>query len=159
MTKRRPPLSVEQALGRIAGELPRGIEQMAELTSRSPSLVRKWGDPERREKISIDDAITLDLAYQAAGGLGAPLHEAYTARLELAGATRFADRIALGRVLVDVIRESSEAEAALALAALPDATPATRLTTRREVEEAIAALSRVLPLLAEDLPRQTGPPA
>ena len=113
MTKRRAPLSLDAALARIAGQLPRAWLDMGDLTARAERTVRNWGDPDTREQIPMDCAIALDLAYQQAGGDGAPIFECYAARLELAGVHRFADRIALGRRAADAIRECGEAGAAL----------------------------------------------
>lgn len=160
MTKHRPPLSIDAALARIAGQLPGGWAAMAEATGRCQSLVRAWGDPDRREEIPVRDAIALDLVFQAEGGTGAPVHEAYTHQLELAQVSRFADAIQLGRHAIDVIRESGEAHAALVAAAQPGATPADRRKAEREIGEALEVLKRALPLLArqDGTHPSTGPP-
>jgi hypothetical protein len=142
MTKHRPPLSVDAALARIAGALQNGWTEMAARTDRSESLVRAWGDPDRRERIPIDDAIVLDLAFQEAGGVGAPIYEAYSVMLDEAGALRFADRIALSQLASKVIRDCGEASASLVTTALPSATANDRRDALREVEEAIVDLTR-----------------
>ncbi|HZV09083.1 MAG TPA: hypothetical protein VFF94_04975, partial [Novosphingobium sp.] len=121
MTKHRPPLTIDAALARIAGQLPGGWPEMAALLGRRESIVRAWGDPDRRELIPLGCAIQLDLAHQAAGGKGAPLHEVYTLQLQLEHVTRFADGQALTHVLSSVIKEAAEAESAIALSTLPDA--------------------------------------
>lgn len=157
MTKHRAPLSIEQALARIAGQLPDGYADMARRTGHQPGTVRAWGDPDRRERIAVDDAIALDIAYQEAGGTGAPIHEAYTHQLELAHLSHFASRISLGRHAVDVIKEGGEAHAALVRAAQPGATPEDRRHAEVEIGEALETLKRALPLLA-GLHHQTDPP-
>lgn len=166
MTKHRAPLTIDAALARVAGQLPGGWADMATATERSESLVRAWGDPERREQIPICDAITLDLAYRAAGGDGAPLFETYAWQLDQAGVFRFSDEIALGRIAAEAIREGGEANAALVLAAQPGSTDRERREAAREVKQALAALNRSLPMLeGADLAkgpaqeRETGPPA
>ena len=148
MTVRRAPLSIDAALARIAGELPRGWADMAEAAGRCESLVRAWGDPNRREKIPMDCAIALDLAFRAAGGTGAPIFETYAYQLDEAGVYRFADEIALTRLAAQSIRESGEAHAALVDAAQPGATERMRSAARIEVEEAIAVLHRTIPMLS-----------
>lgn len=142
MTKRRPPLSVDAALARIAGQLERGWPEMAEVTSRSEAFVRAWGDPDRREKIPVEDAIMLDLAFRAAGGDGAPIFETYAHQLEAEGGAWFADQIALGRYAAEVIRECGEAGSAVVLSAQPGASAHQRREALREVEEAIGVLTR-----------------
>ena len=89
MTKVRSPLSVEQAPHRIAGHVPRGVDQMAEAVKRVSGTVRAWMDPDRAEQVSIEAAIELDLLYRAEGGESCPLFESYGARLDLAEAQKF----------------------------------------------------------------------
>lgn len=147
MTKRRAPLSADAALARIAGLLPGSWAEMALIASRKERTVRNWGDPDTAESIPLDCAIALDIAFQAAGGEGAPLFETYALQLELACMDRFADRFTLGRHAALVIRETAEANAAIVLAAQPGATNADRRRAAREVEEALGVLKHALPLL------------
>lgn len=147
MTKLRAPLSVEQALSRIAGLIPDGYDGMSAIVDRTAGHIRAWGDPDREDQIPIDCAIALDLAYIEAGGEGAPIHEAYTHRLEMAALATFADGIALGRHAADTIRECGEAGEALVLAAQPGATPADRQKAEREVGEALEQLKRTFSVL------------
>lgn len=165
MTKPRAPLSVGAALARIAGYIPGDYAEMGRLLGRSESLVRAWGDPQRRERVAIDDAIVLDLAYRTAGGDGAPIYEAYGAKLSADGTLWFAEEIALGRHAATLIRECGEAEAAVVLAAQPGATRRDRERAMREIEEAMAVLSRARIMLGgvsaprpDPDPPSTGPP-
>ncbi len=148
MTHRRAPLSVEQALQRIAGQLPGGVEAMAEVAQRQPGTVRNWMNPERDEQVSLEAAIELDLAFQAEGGTGAPLFEAYATRLQLAEAARFADRHRLLDHAHGVAKEGGEAIAAIIAAARPDATAADRQAAHREAAEAFEKFRDVLPILS-----------
>lgn len=148
MTKLRTPLSIEQALQRIAGQLEAGVEAMAIVAHRQPGTIRAWMDPDRPEQVSLDAAIALDLAFQAEGGTGAPLFEAYATRLQLAEAARFADRHRLLDRAHAAIKEGGEAHAALVAAARPDATDADRRAAHREVAEAFEQLRDILPLLS-----------
>jgi hypothetical protein len=152
MTKLRAPLTVDAALARIAGQLPDGWNSVSEIAGRQPRHCRRWGDPDAEEQIPIDVAIRLDLAFQAEGGTGAPILEAYAAQLELASAARFADRNALLRQAVDVIREGGEAHAAIVRSTQPDASPADERIAYREACEAFEALKKIIPLLAEQPP-------
>lgn len=149
MTKRRAPLSIDAALARIAGQLPKAYLEMADVAGRAERTVRNWGDPDTREQIPMDCAIALDLAFQQAGGDGAPIFECYAALLEIAGVHRFADRIALGRRAADAIRECGQAGAALVDASQPSAGAAEQQTALQEVEQAIAALKRAIPHLPQ----------
>lgn len=147
MTKLRAPLSIDAALARIAGQLPGGYEEAADLTDCRARTVRKWGDPDAPEEISLRRAITLDLAYVAAGGEGYPLHQAYTHQLEVAEAEHFADRFDLLRRTAALIKEGGEAQAALARLCLPDATEADRRVALRELAEAFELTRQLLSLL------------
>jgi hypothetical protein len=167
MTKRRPPLSVDAALARIAGQIDGAWVEMGVITSRSESMVRAWGDPARREKIPVEDAIMLDLAFRAAGGEGAPIFETYAHQLNVEGGTWFADQVALGRYAAEVIRECGEAGSAVVLSAQPGASAAQRRQALREVEEAIGVLNRARLMLGLPAPfpdtgeaghRSTAPP-
>ena len=155
MTKLRPPLSVGAALARIAGLLSGDYAEMAAILDRSPGLVRSWGDPDKRERIPMEDAIALDLAYRAAGGHGAPLFECYGAKLDAEGVSWFADEIALARHAATLIRECGDAEAAVVLAAQPGATMRDRQHALREIEEAIGVLASARLMLAGAAPFPT----
>lgn len=162
MTKLRAPASIDAALARIAGQLPDGWAAMAAVARRAPRTVRNWGDPDTPEQIPLDAAIALDLAYQAAGGIGAPLYETYTMQLELPASERFASRHQLARLAAEYIRESGEAGAALVNAAQPGADHLEFRAAEREVLEALTVLQRAIHQLAStatDTHPSTGPPA
>lgn len=147
MTKARAPLSIDAALARIAGHLPGGYTAMAGIVGRAVRTVRNWGDPDTAEHIPLDCAISLDLAFIAAGGDCAPLFETYQLLLDLAQMERFSSNIALGKHAAQVIREGGEAHSALLLATLPGATEKDRKNALRECSEAFDVIKRVLPLL------------
>ncbi|MBB6191169.1 hypothetical protein FHS51_001391 [Sphingobium wenxiniae] len=133
MTKRRPPLSLDAALARIAGQIPGGWKTMAELVGYEESYVRAWGDETRDGKINLPAAITLDIAYQAAGGTGAPIYTAYGDLIGAAQADHFGDKQELQRATIDFMRENSEAETALLEAAQPAAGPLEEAKAQREL--------------------------
>lgn len=147
MTKRRPPLSTEAALARIAGQMPGGYEEMAAIVDRSAGHIRNWGNPDREEDVPFTCARQLDIAFRAAGGEGFPLFESYAAQLELADAERFACRHRLLAETQGVIKEGGEAHEALVRLCLPGATEADRAAAQREVAEALEKLKLVFPLL------------
>lgn len=149
MTKVRAPLSMEQALQRIAGQCSGGIEQMAQAVQRQASTVRAWMDPDRDEQASVEAGVELDLLFQAEGGEGCPIFEAYGAKLDLAAAQKFLMANRLQDYAVDVIREGGEAHAAIVAAARPGASPTERKIAHKEACEAFEKLRDVIPLLAE----------
>ena len=158
MTKHRAPLTIDAALARIAGQLEGGWYEMGTVTERSQSMVRAWAEPTRREQVPMDAAIALDLAFQASGGIGAPLFETYARQLDLACISRFADRAALGIPLASVIKEAAEAESAMLSAVLPDAGPAETARALREVDEALVAMGTARSLLVNMKTKGTDSP-
>lgn len=155
MTKVRAPLTIDAALARIAGQLPGGWKDVAKSAGRKERTARNWGDPDTPEQVPMDCAICLDLAYQEAGGDGAPIFETYAHQLELAAEQRFADRAELGKLASEIILECAEANAAIVAAAQPGACDKARQIGLKEVDEAIRVLKRALPLLT---PEKAQPP-
>lgn len=148
MTKRRAPLSIDTALARIAGQLAGGWAEMAEVADYAERTVRAWGDVDREEQINLPSAIKLDIAFQAAGGVGAPIYEAYGDLVQVAAAEAFGDKQQLLRATMDFMQENSEAELALLEATRPDAGPAELanatkqlIDVREDVDQLIAGIS------------------
>jgi hypothetical protein len=135
VTKPRPPLSIDGALGRIAGQLPGDWNRMAEVVGRSASQVRRWGDHDAPDQIPLPAAIALDIAYQRAGGADRPLFETYKLQLDVAREEAFADEIELLQRLRTLIRESAEAQEKLVLASLPSASTKDRRAAIKELED------------------------
>ena len=151
MTKRRAPLSIEQALQRIAGQMAGGVDGMAAAVTRQPGTVRAWMDPDRPEQVRIEAAITLDLAYQAEGGEGAPIYEAYLARLEVADNARFAEKHRLLEFTQGVVKEAGEACAALIALSCRDASETERRIAEREVAEAYEKIRDVRHMISPEV--------
>lgn len=149
MTKPRTPLSVEQALQRIAGQCTGGVDAMAAAVGRQPSTIRAWMDPDRSEQVSVDAGIALDLLYRGEGGEGCPLFEAYGAQLDLAEAQKFMMANRLQDYAVGVIKEGGEAHAAIVAAARPGSTLTEKRIAYKEGLEAFEKLRDVMPLLEE----------
>lgn len=156
MTKHRPALTLGAALGRIRGQLPGGWHEMAAIADRSVSTVYAWDAPDGTESIPMDCAIKLDIAFQQAGGVGAPIYEVYAIRMKAAEAAAFAEQVTLTEHLAVVMKEGAEAEQAILLSTLP-ADAADRAIAKRharqQVEESIAAQTAALALLREEPPR------
>ena len=152
MTKLRPPLSVEQALTRIAGQVPGDWQAMAAVVGKAERTVRNWGDPDTPEDISIRAAIALDLEYQRCGGVGAPINDVYALLLKTGRAEVFACQAKLTAATIVEIVESAEAIAAQLAAAQPGADQAAYDHAVRQKEEDIAAAQHSLTLLRAGRP-------
>ena len=111
MTKLRPALSTEEALDLVVATLR--IEHAAAAIARQPHYIRALSDPAKPERLSIDDAITLDLAYVAAGHQGMPIYDSIGLRLRTAYAIDLHNAAVLNGHAVDVTREGAEAVIAL----------------------------------------------
>lgn len=155
MTKVRPPLSIDGALGRIAGQLPGAWTEMAQTVGRHESTVRRWGDHDASEQIPLPAAIALDIAYQRAGGDGRPLFETYALQVQVAREQAFSDELELVRRACALIREGAQAEEAMVLASLPSATDVDRAKAIRELEDVARVVTSAIALLTN---RPTAPP-
>lgn len=145
VTKVRPPLTLEMALKRIGGVL--SVEQMAAISRRSESQVRAWGDHDKPDSIPMDCAIALDVEYQKAGGVGAPIHDLYALRLDLARQSAFACQAAIAEATMTGVRETAEAIQAQIACTLPSADATDLDRAIRETEEAAASITKTLQLL------------
>lgn len=152
MTKTRAPVTFENALARIAGQI--GWEKVGDALGIKERMARYYGEPDSPfapERLLMVHVMDLDIAFQLGGGEGAPMYETYGLMLKARMAEQFSDQAALGMLTIDVIREGSEAHAALVRAQLPGATDKDRADAAREVEESIAAATRTLPLLTKGI--------
>ncbi len=155
MTKVRPPLSIENALYKVLGAL--GIEAACEATERKAAYLRNLSDPDKREQLTVADAIKLDLAHRQKGYGDAPIYETIGLIMKAADAELFSDSAAIGRVALDVIREGGQAHAALVQASFPGATPRDYDETLRELEESAAVIAKAITLVACIRSNQTAP--
>lgn len=142
MTKRRAPLSYELALTKIAGLI--GWDGAAELLGQSERTIRNWSDPDAAACIRLDAAELLDLAFQQAGGRGAPFLECYATRLKSALSNSMGSAEAIAEAVASAAKEGGEAISAAIAAASPAASQTDYLTAIREIEEAIEAKTRTL---------------
>ena len=128
---------------------------MALLVDRAESTVRRWGDHDQPEQIPLPAAIALDIAHLKAGGEGRPLFETYALQLEVAREHAFASEIEVARRACTLIREGAQAQEAMVLASLPNASPATRATAVRELEDVVQVVTGAIALLAAPPPLDT----
>lgn len=149
-TKPRPPISIDAALARIAGQLTGSWAEMAEVTGYQERTVRRWGDfdaqPDEAEArdIPMRTAVKLDIAYQAAGGTGAPILEAYADLVKVAAAEAFACKQQLFAATMGFMAENNEAELALLEATKPEAGPAEIANAKRQLLDAREDIDEIL---------------
>lgn len=158
MTKVRPPVTIENTLYRVLGEL--GIENAAAATGRKDHYLRAVSDPDKVDQLTVVDLIKLDVAYRASGQPSLPLFETVGRILEAELAGRFADEAATGKLTADFAKEAGDATAAMILASQPGATCRELEAALREAEEADHAADAAVAHLRDRLRRaRDGPPA
>lgn len=137
MTKLRSPLTPYRALTRIVDLI--GWDGCATVCEKSEWTMRKYADPDTEREISLRDAIRLDTAFQRAGGEGAPLFEAYAARLEIERHSIENPDCLIG-LTREAARESGEAiDAVLSLT-----TGGNKHAALKEAEEALVSFNKVV---------------
>lgn len=148
MTKVRPPASFFDAITRIAGLIGWDgcVEALTAGTGRklADRTVRNWSDPDTEPCISIEDALKLDLAYQAQGGYGTPLFDAYAHQLERETERARLNQPCLISATAAAAKETGEAMHAMVLAASPHANANDKARAGAEIVEAIDALQKSL---------------
>jgi len=77
--KLRAPRRFATAVTRIKNAL--GDEKCAEIVGRSPSLIRKWADPDHPSRPNLPQALALDVAFVQAGHGDPPILGLYQQRL------------------------------------------------------------------------------
>jgi len=117
MSKRRAPLTIENVLLKVLGDLT--PERCARTTEREASYLRDASDPDKAQQLTVRDMIKLDIEHLGYNGR-APFAEIYT------------DAVAIGDVLAEVLREDSDAHLALLRASRPDATDQDLIDAVRE---------------------------
>lgn len=145
MTKRRRPLTFENALTTVAALI--GWDEVARICGTQERACRNWSDPDTRQEIRIGAAQKLDVAFHAAGGKGTPFLTCFSANVEAAQLAAVPGREALLASAGRVAREAGEAVSAAVTAALPGASAADFYLGEREIEEGIAALTNMLAAL------------
>jgi len=77
--KLRAPKRFATAVTRIKNAL--GEAKCAEIVGRSPSLIRKWADPDHASRPNLPQALALDVAFVEGGHGDAPILALYQNRL------------------------------------------------------------------------------
>lgn len=147
MTAVKPPMTIEAALARIAGQLEGSWAEMAEICNRAPATVYAWGNANMGDSIPMDCAIKLDIAYMRAGGIGAPIKSVYDLKVDCANRMAFAEQAELASLTGKHIKESAEATIAQLLCHQPGATPGDLRTAIRETQESLEATMDTLAAL------------
>ena len=104
--KPRTPGSFEAAIMRIVGNVT--DETAALAVGKSPSLVRKWADPDCDTLPDLRQSLALDACYVEAGCGPAPILAVLVSRLAAVSGPRHSPADPLER-LADTLREVSEA--------------------------------------------------
>lgn len=146
LQKPRPPLSIDAALARIAGQLPGGWAELGELVQRAESTVRAWGDHDKPEQVPLPCAPVLDAAYRRAGGAGWPLLDAH---IHLSGSGHYGliDPVEIKPLFIRLVREGGDAEVALAELLSPDADDEDLKLAYREVGDQVVTTREVFATL------------
>lgn len=84
--KLRPPRRFAAAVTRIKDAL--GEKRCAEIVGRTPSLIRKWADPDHPTRPNLPQALALDVAFVEAGHGDPPILSLYQNRLARAVAAQ-----------------------------------------------------------------------
>jgi hypothetical protein len=144
MTKERQPLTPYRALTKISGLL--GWDGCATVIDKKETTLRKYSDPDTGRELSMRDAIRLDAAYRRAGGLGAPLFEAYATALDMGWPADQIDGADLLAAISAVAKEAGEAvSAALDTAGSND--PTLRALGIKETGEGLEAMQTLYTLM------------
>lgn len=156
MTKLRAPLTIEDAANRVIGAI--GMDQAVKATGRNPDYLRSLTDPDKRYKLTVEDAIKLDIAHQADGHEGAPIYETYGTLFDIAHAERFSDNHRFAQLVADFIKEVGDAGRALVVASLPGAGASEDRDATRETAEAVEAANVLLSHLTRRSAQAQAPP-
>jgi hypothetical protein len=144
MTKERKPLTPYRALCVIETVL--GWDGIASVIEKNVWHCRKLSDPDTGRQISLRDAARLDAAYQRAGGIGAPLREAFDALLASLS-DQEADPADLLTASSRAAKEAGEAVSAALDAARREGCAVSRRMAVKEAEEGIASLQSLISAL------------
>jgi len=152
VTKERSPLSVENTLRVVLGELT--IERAAEVTGKTKHHLTACTDEDRPDStLNVRDLELLDLEHHSLFGRGFPILDALIRRFETAGHERFGEAICIARHGATVGRESAEAAAALVEASLTPGNDRLLQNALRELEQADRATTEAMTVVRAQLAR------
>lgn len=144
MTKARQPLTLEDAITRVAARI--GWAEAGEAVGKVDKVVRNWSDPDMAREPTFSEMLALDAAYLRAGGGEPPILTAYARLLNCQDLVP-ADAAQLAEITGKAARETGEALAALIAASQPGASQTERVIATREVSESIEVLTHGLRVL------------
>lgn len=137
----RSPFSFGYAIKRVADEITFPVA--AKLVRRSKRAVQFWSEDDTHGTPTIAQALALDIAYQRAGGEGAPIFESYAAQLGINLYDQSACPAVLTAQIGETMKEVGEAVHAALQVVQPSATMAAVHRALYEVGEAMRCISSV----------------
>jgi hypothetical protein len=137
MTKRREPLTYQHTLEKVGGTI--GWERAGAICGVTARAVRNWSDHDCETEIRMIDAERLDAAYLEQGGDHAPFHRLMSLRLDIADREPIREELTLHAAEAAV--ETGQAVAAVLAVSSDPQNPDKLRAARKEVQEAIAALT------------------
>ncbi|PKP92255.1 MAG: hypothetical protein CVT77_09530 [Alphaproteobacteria bacterium HGW-Alphaproteobacteria-16] len=149
MTKRREPLTYQHTLEMVATAI--GWERAGALCGVTGRAVRNWSDHDCEQEIRMIDAERLDRAFMEQGGTYAPFHRLLSLRLEIA--SRETESRDLATHAATAAKESGEAIAAMIAVSGNLDDPTARREARRELQQAIDAMTDGIAALEEETDR------
>lgn len=157
MTKARAPLSIAQAVTKVAGLI--GWDKAASAVGRKERIVRLWSEPDKPSLPSLEQSILLDAAYIVAGGDGVPIGDAYMRLVGVRSNELTACHDELAATIADASREVGDGLAHAVLITRPGACDAAVQRAIIEVEEGAGKMARLGSLLSRFLTTGAGPGA
>lgn len=155
MTKRRQPLTFADALTRIVGHLT--YSEAARILGRSERMIYIWTDPDNDVSPSLDQALALEAAYRASGGVGQPILDAYAFQLDIQVVDQTACHRALTNDIATLARECGDAIATGIGITQTGASASAVHHALVEAEQARSAIGTFIGRLKSFLPRGAGP--
>lgn len=151
MTKLREPLTHANAVALIIDHI--GATSAAHAVGlRTERQIHYWADQDSGRSPNVAQAVALDAAYIAAGGIGAPMRDAHEAMLSAASGEDIACQRALGEALAEASEEMGDALAAAVPLIQPGASRHQISRALREAEQAHGAVGRMLRRVKSFLP-------
>lgn len=141
MTEVRIPNGFAAAMKQIADLID--WPACAEIAGKTVRNVQYWGQDSCSATPPIATALALDVAFQKAGGQGAPFRDAYVFQFREVMTAQDACRRALAEAIAEVTRESGDALAASIEITQSDASPLSTLRASAEVGQLLAAANRL----------------
>lgn len=155
MTEIRTPHGFPAAMKQVANLID--WPACAAIADKTVRMVQYWGQDSCSATPPIAIALALDVAYQRAGGEGAPFREAYAFQFKESIKALDPCRRALAEAIADVARESGDALAASIEITQSNASPLSTLRASAEVGQLLAAANRLARRLVPFLPAGVAP--